>query len=132
MRTRRILCASVLVAESLVIVFAMLVALPLSDVPRDAVLAVGGAGAVACLLLAGLLRHRWAYVAGSVLQVALVASGFVVPAMFFLGVVFAAIWVTCLVLARRVEEIQRAREAEAGEPGAGDAAAGETRGSGPA
>ena len=104
------ICAAVLVFEGLVIFFATLVALDLSDVSDGTLWAVGGGGAVLCLLLAGLLRWRWAFVAASVLQVALVAAGFVVPAMFFLGLVFASLWFFALHLGRKVERIQRARE----------------------
>ena len=109
------ICAAVLVFEGLVIFFATLVALDLSDVSDATLWSVGGAGALLALLLAGLLRRRWAYVAGSVLQVALVAAGFVVPAMFFLGLVFGGLWFLALHLGRKVERIQAARIA--GEPG---------------
>ena len=106
------ICAAVLVFEGMVIFFATLVALDLSDVSDSTLWWVGGGGAVLCLLLAGLLRRRWAFVAASVLQVALVAAGFVVPAMFFLGVVFAGLWFFALHLGRKVERIQAARAAE--------------------
>ena len=68
-----------LVFEGMVIFFATLVALDLSDISDSTLWWVGGSGAVLCLLLAGLLRYRWAFLAGSVLQGALVAAGFVVP-----------------------------------------------------
>jgi hypothetical protein len=55
------------------------------------------------VVLAGLLRHRWAYVAGSVLQGLTIISGFAVPAMFFLGGIFAALWFTAIWLGRRVQ-----------------------------
>ena len=79
-RLVRGICAAVLVFEGMVIFFATLVALDLSDVERQhAVVGGGRRRRACCLLLAGLLRWRWAFVAGSVLQVALVAAGFVVP-----------------------------------------------------
>ena len=106
------ICAAVLVFEGMVIFFATLVALDLSDVSDSTLWWVGGGGAVLCLLLAGLLRWRWAFVAASVLQVALVAAGFVVPAMFFLGLVFAGLWFFALHLGRKVQRIQAARAAE--------------------
>ncbi len=109
------ICAAVLVFEGMVILFATLVALDLSDVSDGTAWSVGGAGSVLALLIAGLLRWRWAYVAGSVLQVALVAAGLVVPVMFFLGLVFAGLWFLALHLGRKVERIQAARVA--GEPG---------------
>ena len=111
-RFRRMVCATVLVCEALVIGFAVLVAKDLSDIPTSRVVAVGGAGALACLVLSGLLRHRWAYAVGTVLQVLLVLTGLVVPVMWALGAVFAAIWVGALVLARRVERIQREQLAD--------------------
>lgn len=100
-RLLRTLAGSVLGAESLVVFFAVLVAKDLSG--RSPALVVGGGLglALACLLVAGLLRWRWAYVVGSLLQLALLASGVVVPAMFLLGAVFAALWVAALRLGTR-------------------------------
>ena len=106
------ICAAVLVFEGMVIFFATLVALDLSDISDSTLWWVGVSGAVLCLLLAGLLRYRWAFLAGSVLQGALVAAGFVVPAMFFLGLVFAGLWFFALHLGRKVERIQAARAAD--------------------
>lgn len=110
-RTRRALCGGVLGAEALVTFFATLVAKDLADVSTGAVLGVGIGGAVLCLLLAGLLRHRWAYPVGSALQVLLVLSGVVVTAMFFVGGVFAVLWFVSLHLARKVERLDAERAA---------------------
>ena len=112
------ICAAVLVFEGLVIFFATLVALSLTDISHATLWWVGVGGAVLCLLLAGLLRHRRAYAAGSVLQVAVVASGVVVPAMFFLGLVFAALWFVAMHLGRKVERLDAAR-ADAADPTTG-------------
>jgi hypothetical protein len=101
-RFRRRMCASILVFEALVVGFAVLVAKDLSDVSTTAVVTVGLAGMAACLLVAGLLRHRWAYAVGSALQVLLLLSGLVVPTMWFLGAVFGALWLTVLYLATRL------------------------------
>ncbi|NHC45109.1 DUF4233 domain-containing protein [Motilibacter aurantiacus] len=114
---RRSLAAIVLTFEAFVVFFAMLVAANLSDLPTGPVVATGLALAAACLVVTGLLRHRWAYGLGSLLQVAIVATGFVVPAMWLLGPVFAAMWFGFMVLSTRVE---RAARASAGvEPAAG-------------
>jgi hypothetical protein len=75
----------------------------LSEVDDSTVWTIGGVGALACVLVAGLLRFRWAYVAGSALQVLLIGVGVVVPVMFFLGAVFAGLWFLALYLGRRVE-----------------------------
>jgi hypothetical protein len=108
----RVLAASVLAAEAFVVFFATIVAANLSDdVRAGTAWAVGGGFAVACLLLSGLLRHRWAYALGWALQVALFASGFVVTTMFFLGAVFAGLWVAGLWYGRKVDHLKAQRAA---------------------
>lgn len=109
----RTLCATVLASEAVVVLFALLVAKDLTEVDDAVVFGVGGATALACLLVAGSLRHRWAYVAGSALQVLIIAAGFVVPMMFVLGVIFAALWVLAIYLARRVARLQAEHAAQA-------------------
>lgn len=52
--------------------------------------------AVLLLVTAGLLRRRWAYPLGSVLQVAAIAAGLLTGAMFFVGIAFALVWVYVL------------------------------------
>lgn len=101
------IAAAVLVFEGLVVLFATLVALDLSDVDAPVLWSVGGGLALTCVLAAGLLRRPWGYALGSVLQVAVVAAGFVVPVMFFLGVVFAALWFFALHLGRKVARLQQ-------------------------
>ncbi|MGZ4590802.1 MAG: DUF4233 domain-containing protein [Actinomycetes bacterium] len=100
------LLAATLVFEGLVVLFATLVAKDLSDVNSTTVWWVGGVAALACLVLAGFLRHPWALVVGSVLQLLLIVSGVVVPTMFFLGVIFAGLWFLAIYLGRRVERLQ--------------------------
>lgn len=100
------IAAAVLVFEGMVIFFATLVALDLSDVDDATLWWVGGAASVACVLAAGLLGRRGGYQVGSALQVLVVAAGLVVPVMFFLGVVFAALWFFALYLGRRVERLR--------------------------
>jgi hypothetical protein len=101
-RDLRRLAATVLGFEALVVVFAALVASQLSRLGMGLALGVGAVLALICLVLAGLLRFRWAYWLGSLLQLVLVATGFVVPAMFFLGAVFAVLWVVALRMGTRM------------------------------
>jgi hypothetical protein len=103
------LCASVLVFEALVVALAIPVAVTLSDVNGATAGWVGGALAVACLVCAGLLRSRLGYALGWALQVLIIACGFVVPAMFALGAVFAAIWWLAIRLGRKAAEAEQAR-----------------------
>ena len=58
--------------------------------------------AVASFALCGLLRHSWAWIAGLVLQVALLAGGFLHWSLLALGVVFGAAWLYALYVRRSV------------------------------
>lgn len=63
---------------------------------------------VLLVLLAGMQRRPWGFAAGSVAQVAFLATGFVVSAMFFLGLLFGGIWVAAYRLQRDL--LARARQ----------------------
>ncbi|MEU7860006.1 DUF4233 domain-containing protein [Nonomuraea sp. NPDC049141] len=76
-----------------------------SGVETAVAVTVGIGLAVLCVVVAGLLKRPFAYVAGSILQVLAIGAGFLVPAMFFLGVIFAALWITAIFVARRVEGV---------------------------
>ncbi len=99
----RRLCAVVLTLQAVVTALSIPVAISVAHADGTRAGIVGGVLAVAGLIIAGLLRWRWAYVAGSVLQVLVIATGFVVTTMFFLGVIFAALWATAIWLGWRVE-----------------------------
>ncbi|HSU03286.1 MAG TPA: DUF4233 domain-containing protein [Nocardioides sp.] len=100
---RRGMCAAVLSLEAIALGLTTPVMITISDVSAGTALAVGLGLAVVCLLLAGMLRAEWAYLAGYVVQVAAIALGFVVPVMFGLGAVFAALWVGADLLGRKIE-----------------------------
>jgi len=110
----RTLAAAVLAFEAVVIVLLVPVAITLGGVDATVAVALGALAFVACVAVAGMLRHRWAYALGWALQVVLVACGFVVPAMFFLGTLFAVLWGAALVVGRRGEELRAQRYAAAG------------------
>jgi hypothetical protein len=78
-------------------------------------LALAGGGVIIVGLIAtiGLLRFRWAYVLGWVLQVLILASGFLNPAMFVVGVLFGGMWWYCMVVGSRIDR-QRAAAAAPG------------------
>lgn len=100
---RRGMCAAVLALEGIVVALTTPVMIAVSGVPVGTALLVGLGVAVACLVLAGLLRSEAAYLAGWVVQGAAIAIGLVVPMMFFLGAVFALLWGTAYFLGRRIE-----------------------------
>jgi len=89
-----------------VIGLAIPVAITIAHARPAAAGVVGGALAAAALVIAGLVGRPgqgWALVAGTVLQVAVIATGVVVPAMYALGVIFGALWLTAIWLARRYQ-----------------------------
>ena len=101
----RQLCGTVLAMEAVVIGLAIPVAIVLEHADRGLAGGVGGGLAVCALLLSGLVGRpglSWALVAGTVLQALVIAAGAVVPAMYGLGAIFAALWITGIWLARRL------------------------------
>jgi hypothetical protein len=108
---RRSLGSIVLGFESVVMFLAALVAFGLKALP--ALPALGG-GALLCLALlacAALLRFRWAYALGWVLQAAIIASAFLVPAMWIVGVLFVSLWTYCMVVGARIDREKAAAAA---------------------
>ena len=100
---RRTMCASVLGFECVVLALVTPVLITVEDVPTGPALGIGLGLAAAAIVIAGLLRHEEAYVAGFVLQVAALGLGLIVPAMILLGLAFGALWTTAYVLGRRIE-----------------------------
>lgn len=100
---RRGMCAAVLALEAVVLGLTTPVMIAIADVPTGVALGVGLGLALVCLLLAGMLRSEWVYRAGYVVQVAAVGLGLVIPMMFFLGAVFAALWAGADLLGRKIE-----------------------------
>jgi hypothetical protein len=106
MKHLRQLCGTVLIMEAVVIGLAIPVAIVMEHLRHGVAGGVGGGLAVCALVLGGLVGRPgmgWALWAGTVLQALVIAAGVVVPAMYVLGVIFAALWVTGIWLARRLQ-----------------------------
>lgn len=101
----RRLCSGVLGMEAVVLGLITPVAITIEGVAPAVAATVGLGLAVCAVVLAGLLRRPLAYTLGTVLQVLAIATGFLVSAMFFLGVLFAALWFTAIFVAHRVEGV---------------------------
>jgi 4-diphosphocytidyl-2C-methyl-D-erythritol kinase len=99
------LCATVLIFEAIVIGLSIPVAVHIDHLAPHAAGLTGGIAAAAAVVLAGLARRLLpvTLVAGSLLQLFVIASGAIVPAMFFLGGIFAALWAVAIWLGYRVE-----------------------------
>ncbi len=105
----RTLCSSTLIGEALLVLFAGLVAMRLSDVSTTAVWTVSAVAMVLCVLLCGMITRPGAVAVGWALQIGLIVSGFVLPTMFGLGIVFAGLWWCSVHYGRRIDEIKAAR-----------------------
>ena len=102
----RRLCATVLIFEVVVIGLAIPVAITIAHARPVAAGVTGGVLAAAALVIACLVGRPgqgWTLVAGTVLQVAVIATGVVVPAMDALGAIFGALWLTAIWLGRRYQ-----------------------------
>ena len=102
----RQLCGTVLIMEAVVIGLAIPVAIVQEHLRHGVAGGIGGGLAVCALVLAGMVGRPgmgWVLWAGPVLQVLVIAAGVVVPAMYILGVIFAALWITGIRLARRLQ-----------------------------
>jgi Protein of unknown function (DUF4233) len=106
MKELRQLCGTVLIMEAVVIGLAIPVAIVLEHARHGVAGGVGGGLEVCALVLSGLVGRPgmgWALWAGTVLQVLVIVAGVVVPAMYVLGTIFAALWITGIWLARRLQ-----------------------------
>ncbi|MFJ6789874.1 DUF4233 domain-containing protein [Streptomyces angustmyceticus] len=109
----RTLCASTLIGEFFVIGFAGLVAMQMTNLSVVTVWTVSGVAMLLSLALCGMLTRPGGVQLGWALQIALIAAGFVVPTMFFLGVVFAALWWASVHFGRKIDEAKARWAAQA-------------------
>ena len=110
------LCGTVLGMEAVIVALCIVPAMVLEHVRGSVAGGVGGGIAIIAILLAGFVgRRKWALIAGSVLQLLVIAAGIVLPVMYALGVIFAALWFGGIWLARKWESA----DAAAGTAGTG-------------
>lgn len=100
---KRSLASIVLGFETIVVFLAALVTYGLSSVPPFVALGGGAVLVLALVALIVLLRYSWSYPIGWALQVIVIATGFITPAMFFVGVLFAAMWAYCMINGTRID-----------------------------
>ncbi|MET7377534.1 DUF4233 domain-containing protein [Streptomyces sp. NPDC005526] len=119
----RTLCSSTLIGEFFVIGFAALVAMKDPGLSTATVWTVSGAAMLLSVLLCGVVTRPGGVYLGWALQIALIASGVVVPMMYFLGVVFAALWWASVHFGRKVDAAKARFAAQAGAGSSGADAA---------
>ncbi|MET4158064.1 DUF4233 domain-containing protein [Agromyces sp. PvR057] len=110
-RSVRASLASIVLGFELIVVFlASLVIWGLTPddggafgLPRWASLVAGGVVLVLMIATIGLLRHRWAYALGWVVQALILLAGLLNPGMFFIGALFGGIWAYCMIVGERID-----------------------------
>ncbi|MEW2245999.1 MULTISPECIES: DUF4233 domain-containing protein [unclassified Streptomyces] len=113
----RTLCSSTLIGEFFIIGFAGLVAMKDPDLTTGTVWTVCGIAMLLSVLLCGMVTRPGGVALGWALQIALIASGFVVPLMFFMGAVFAALWWASVHFGRKVDEAKARFAAQSAQGG---------------
>lgn len=109
--TRRMFATVVLFLEAFVALFLGLGLFGLKD-KDPAYLIAGGGLAVLLLLACAVIGRSWGPAFGWLLQLLLIAGGFLEPSMFVVGLLFAACWWYALHAGARIdrENAQRAKE----------------------
>jgi hypothetical protein len=100
---RRSMCAGILVLQAVVLFLTGVVTIGMTDIGAVSSLSLGLGLAVLCVLAAGMLGRPGGYPLGWLVQVVSIGLGFVIPAMFFLGVVFAGLWATSYFLGIKID-----------------------------
>jgi hypothetical protein len=107
---RRSMCAAILVLQAVVLFLTGVVSIGTTDLGAGTALGTGVGLAVVCVVAAGLLGRPGGYALGWLIQVVSIALGFLVTTMFFLGVVFAALWAGAYFLGAKVDREKAERE----------------------
>lgn len=105
----KMLARSVLSMEILLVGFALLLA---KDQTSQAGLYFGFAILLINILALASFRNKLGWMLGWAVQILLILYGFYIFAMFFMGALFLALWITAIVVGRKGEAIKRAREGE--------------------
>ncbi len=110
------LLSIVLALDALLVFFVMMTAFGLNVLPAGIVFG-GGISLIVIFALTGRVVSRpWGVWVGHSLQVVLIALGFVLTAMFLIGLLFAAIWVYCFFTGRRLDRRNAIFGAETSHP----------------
>jgi len=105
----KMLARSVLIMEIFIIGFAVLVAKDLSksEIENEAII-FGGVIALLAFIASGTLKWKFGWILGWIVQFSLIAYGFAVFTMFFLGALFLGLWTVAIVLGRKGEAARAA------------------------
>jgi hypothetical protein len=97
------LLSIVLLLEAILVFFISITVFGLRVVPAAVAFGGGAALLVALLVIGRLVRYSWGVWLGWVAQAVLLATGFLLPLMWFIGTVFLALWIYCFITGRRLD-----------------------------
>ena len=107
---RQTLGTMVLAFEVIVVFLAALVIWGLAptenstfNLPPWVALAAGGVLILGLIVTIALLRFSWGFIVGWVLQVLIIAAGFLNPAMFIVGAIFGGMWWYGMIAGARID-----------------------------
>jgi hypothetical protein len=117
----RVLGASVLLLEAIVVILAIPVVVVVGtvEVPPWLGIGVGVTLALALVILGRYVTRPWAVPVGWVLQVLIVLTGFLAPPMFIVGGIFALLWGLAIRLGRQADAAKGSGGSAGGDPAAG-------------
>ena len=107
---RRAMCAGMLVLQAVVLFLTGVVTIGMTNLGAVASLSLGLGLAVLCVVAAGMLGRPGGYALGWLVQVVSIGLGLLVPAMFFLGLVFAGLWAASYFLGIRIDRERAERD----------------------
>ena len=108
---KRMLASILLAFEAFIAFFATLVAFGLKAADGPVVWGVGLALSFLLILTPGVLGRKGSYYWGWFLQLALIALGFWVVAMFYIGVLCACLWAWAMIAGGTIDKAKAAYEA---------------------
>lgn len=103
------LASIVLTMEAILVFFIALTVYGLHTLPPLAAFGGGAGLAVVLLVSTRLMRYSWGPWLGWVLQLVLLATGFVLPVLFIPAAIFIALWTFCFIRGRQVDRANEVR-----------------------
>jgi len=98
------LLSIVLVLEAILVFFVTLTVYGLKVLEPVPAFSLGAVVLVALMATTQLLRFPWGIWVGWALQVVLLASGLLLPAMYIVAAVFVAMWVYCFIRGGQIDQ----------------------------
>jgi hypothetical protein len=97
------MCSAVLSFEAVMMLLSILVLNGFSSISVPVAVAVGCGMAAACVVAVGSLGRPWGYTLGHTLQAAMIAMGILALPILFIGVLFAALWISAYVIGMKID-----------------------------